>query len=40
VTQPVVSCSECGDELKLGELWADPIPISSVRSPGQLDPAV
>ncbi|MGH2807982.1 MAG: winged helix-turn-helix transcriptional regulator [Actinomycetota bacterium] len=40
VTQPIVSCSECGDELRLGELLADPIPIGSVPSPGQLDPAV
>jgi DNA-binding HxlR family transcriptional regulator len=40
VTHAVVSCSECGDELRLGELLADPIPVSSVRSPGQLDPAV
>jgi len=35
---PVVACSGCGDELKLGELLADPIPVSRVPSPGQLDP--
>ena len=38
VTQPLVTCSECGDELRLGELLADPIPVSSVKSPAQLDP--
>lgn len=35
---PVVACSECGDELRLGELLADPIPVSLVPSPGRLDP--
>lgn len=34
----LVTCSGCGDELKLGELLADPIPVSPVASPGQLDP--
>ena len=37
VTRPVVTCSECGDELRLGELMADPIPMTRVV--GQLDPA-
>lgn len=35
---PVVSCSECGEELRLGELLAEPIPGVRVPSPGQLDP--
>jgi DNA-binding HxlR family transcriptional regulator len=38
VTTAVVCCSECGDELRLGELLADPIPVGLDRSPGQLDP--
>jgi DNA-binding HxlR family transcriptional regulator len=37
-TQAVVSCSHCGDELRLGELLADPIPIPAAASPAQLDP--
>ena len=37
-TQPVVSCSECGDELRLGELLADPIPTRPQRVAGMLDP--
>ena len=37
-TTPVVSCSECKEELRLGELIADPIPIGALSSPGQLDP--
>lgn len=36
-TQPVVACSECGDELKLGELLADPI--GPRRIAGPLDPS-
>ena len=38
VTQPLVACSECGEELRLGDLLADPIPINSKRVPGPLDP--
>jgi DNA-binding HxlR family transcriptional regulator len=38
VTEPVVACSECGQELRLGELLAEPIPIRDVASPAQLDP--
>ena len=26
--EPVVTCSECGDELRLGELRVDPIPVT------------
>lgn len=37
-TQPVVACSECGDELRLGELLADPIPTRPQRVAGMLDP--
>jgi DNA-binding HxlR family transcriptional regulator len=35
---PVVACAACGEELRLGELLADPIPVARVGSPGQLDP--
>jgi DNA-binding HxlR family transcriptional regulator len=38
VTQPVVTCSECREELKLRDLLADPIPIYSEPAPGPLDP--
>ena len=38
VTQPVVACSECGEELRLGDLLADPIPTTRDRAPGPLDP--
>jgi DNA-binding HxlR family transcriptional regulator len=38
VTTAVVACSECGEELRLGELLADPIPVGAIKSPGQLDP--
>lgn len=38
VTQPFVACSECHEELRLGDLLADPIPTSSKRGPGPLDP--
>ena len=37
-TTPVVTCSECKEELLLGQLLADPIPIGAASSPGQLDP--
>jgi DNA-binding HxlR family transcriptional regulator len=37
-TQPVVACSECGDELRLDELLADPIPVDPKRAVGPLDP--
>jgi DNA-binding HxlR family transcriptional regulator len=37
-THAVVSCSQCGEELRLGELLADPIPIPAAASPSQLDP--
>jgi DNA-binding HxlR family transcriptional regulator len=37
-TRPVVSCSECGEELRLGELLADPIPVTPERVAGLLDP--
>lgn len=37
-TTPVVACSECGEELRLGELWADPLPVTADRRPGLLDP--
>ncbi len=38
VTEPLVSCSECGEELKLENLLADPIPINGKRARGPLDP--
>jgi len=38
VTQPVVACSDCGEELRLGELLADPIPIRTAASPTQPAP--
>jgi DNA-binding HxlR family transcriptional regulator len=38
VTQPVVACSECREELRLGELLADPIPTRPQRAAGLLDP--
>ncbi|MFN2525176.1 MAG: winged helix-turn-helix transcriptional regulator [Actinomycetota bacterium] len=38
VTQPVVACSECGGELHLEDLLADPIPINGNRVRGPLDP--
>ena len=37
VTTPVVACSECGDELKLDDLWAE-IPTLAGRVKGPLDP--
>lgn len=38
VTEPVVACSHCREELRLGELLADPIPVFAPRKPGMLDP--
>lgn len=38
VTNPLVACSECGEELKLKDLLADPIPVGLQRSSGPLDP--
>lgn len=36
-TEPNVACSECGEELVLGQLLADPIPIGPNRTRGPLD---
>lgn len=33
VTRPVVACSECGEELRLGELMADPLPTTAAAGP-------
>jgi DNA-binding HxlR family transcriptional regulator len=38
-TQPLVACSECGEELHLGDLLADPIPVGPDRIAGPLDPS-
>lgn len=38
VTEPVVACSHCRDELRLGELLADPLPTLPSRAAGLLDP--
>lgn len=37
VTQPIVACSECGEQLRLGDLLADPIPVNG-HERGLLDP--
>jgi len=38
VTKPFVACSECRQELRLDDLWADPIPTRADRLKGPLDP--
>jgi DNA-binding HxlR family transcriptional regulator len=38
VTSPVAACSECGEELRLRDLLADPIPIGANPKAGMLDP--
>jgi DNA-binding HxlR family transcriptional regulator len=37
-THPLVACSECGEELHLDHLLADPIPVGPDRARGPLDP--